>query len=97
MISDEPDEDADNLDDENLLITYLDGSSSKPNLDAEAAVPDWPPRATLDLGLNVDAETLLWFRNNYADWRQGMRAVLRAWVDIRTAMAAGVATKPEPG
>jgi hypothetical protein len=96
MISDEPDEDADDLDDENLLIAYMGGTSSRLRLDTEAVVSDWPPQATQDLGLSVDAETLRWFKNNYADWRQGMRSVLRAWVDIRTGMAAGAVTKPEP-
>lgn len=88
MNSDEPDEDADNLDDENLLTTYLDGSSPKPESEAALVVSDWPPPTMRDLGLNVDAETLQWFEANHANWRQGMRSVLRAWVDTQTRPVA---------
>jgi hypothetical protein len=88
MHSDEPDEDADNLDDNNLLTNYLDGRSPGPASDAASAVLDWPPLTKGDLGLNVDAETLRWFETNHADWRQGMRSVLRAWVDMRIHPAA---------
>jgi uncharacterized protein (DUF4415 family) len=84
MISDEPDEDADKLDDENLLKTYLAVGLPKVDQEAEPMVPDWPPTTTRELGLNVDADTLRWFETNYGDWRQGMCSVLRAWVAVHS-------------
>jgi hypothetical protein len=96
MISDEPDEDADNLDDDNLLTAYLDGASTRPGPDAASVLPDWPPAIMQDLALHVDAETLKWFETNHGDWRQGMCSVLRAWVDARTRGSTGVTAPPMP-
>jgi hypothetical protein len=46
MISDEPDEDADALDDENLLESYIDGGPPKqqPGSDSPREMGDWPSR-----------------------------------------------------
>jgi hypothetical protein len=97
MISDEPAEDADNLDDYRLLTTYLNGSSPKPETDTAPALSDWPPPTVQDLGLNVDAATLRWFETNYGDWRQGMCSVLRAWVDMHTrSVVGGMMELPSP-
>jgi hypothetical protein len=87
MISDEPDEDADILDDETALESYL--GDAPPRLDRAASgaaeLPDWPPRAVQDIGLHLDVETLAWFQAAVADWRREMRSVLRAWVAAKTA------------
>jgi hypothetical protein len=103
MISDEPDEYADNLDDDSLLRTYLGAGSrsggagaSGPEPDRLSVVPDWPPSAMQDPGLPVDAETLKWFETNHRDWRQGMCSVLRGWVEARTRGAASVRTEADP-
>src|SRR5471030_1769249 len=96
MISNRPNEDADNLNDDHLLTTYFDGGSAKPDYDAAADIADWPPLATQGLGLSVDAVTRRWFETNYGDWRQGMCAVLRAWADIQTRGVTGLATPAEP-
>jgi uncharacterized protein (DUF4415 family) len=107
MISDEPDEDADILDDETALESYL--GDTPPRLDRVASgameLPDWPPRAVRDIGLNLDAETLAWFKAANSDWRREMRAVLRAWVAAKTmerqAMRLAVSSvevnRPEDG
>jgi hypothetical protein len=80
MIVDEPDEDADTLDDETALDNYL-GGESPANLDTGLAdLPDWPAPAKRDIGLDLDTATLNWFKQGHADWRREMRFVLRAWV-----------------
>jgi uncharacterized protein (DUF4415 family) len=86
MISDEPDEDADSLDDQALLETYL--GAKAPNRDtaatSAASLPDWPPPIERELGLNLDTGTIAWFRANHTDWRSAIAGVLRAWVAART-------------
>jgi hypothetical protein len=90
MISDESDEDADALDDDDLLDTYLapvapKGGVPKREIAAAPDLMDWPPRRERDgAGPDVDASTLAWFRANHVDWRAGMGSVLRAWVAGRT-------------
>jgi uncharacterized protein (DUF4415 family) len=87
MTLDEPDEDADTLDDEAALEGYLGDAPPKPDSGASSAavLPDWPPQAVRDIGLSLDAETLAWFKATNADWRREMRSVLRAWVAAKTA------------
>jgi uncharacterized protein (DUF4415 family) len=87
MISDEPDEDADLLDDEAALETYLGDAPPKSDSANPAApqLPDWPRRAVDGIGLNLDAETLTWFKAAGADWRGQIRSVLRAWVAAKAA------------
>jgi hypothetical protein len=57
MISEEPDEDADALDDENLLETYAGGDPSKQQSGPDSAqdIRDWPLSCR---GADVDAGTL---------------------------------------
>jgi uncharacterized protein (DUF4415 family) len=85
MTSDEPDEDADTLDDETLLETYLGASAAKPGAgDPAADLPDWPQRRERNLGLNLDTETLAWFKARHFDWQSKMASILRAWVAAQT-------------
>ena len=97
MITDDPDEDAENLDDEALLNAYLgrgqSGKSSDPENSAED-IPDWPPSQTRNVGLIVDANTLGWFKANHADWRREMGFVLRAWVAVQAAAASPKRSTP---
>jgi uncharacterized protein (DUF4415 family) len=87
MISDEPDEDADTLDDDVAIETLLGDALAKPDRPAASAeLPDWPPRSALDIGLSLDAETLAWFKETHADWRRQIRSVLRAWMVANTAI-----------
>lgn len=91
MITDDPDEDADNLDDEALLNAYLGRgqpgkSDNSENPDED--IPDWPPIRTRSVDLIVDDDTLGWFKNNHADWRREMGVVLRAWVAAQAAHAS---------
>jgi uncharacterized protein (DUF4415 family) len=83
MISDEPDEDADSLDDEKLLVALLDGSQAAGIPTTASAQQDWPSRRCGKEGLVVDADILTWFRTNHEDWQQQIRCVLRAWIDTR--------------
>lgn len=107
MISDHPDEDADNLDDENLLEAYLGvgmptsdrgGTPTSERGEATAAGGlDWPGSHARDIGLTVNAETLAWFKANHSDWRLAIESVLRAWVDARTANAQRSSREAETG
>jgi hypothetical protein len=82
MISDEPDEDADNLDDDAVLENCVADAGSKQTGGGPAMpdLPDWPRLMVKEVGLDLDTETLTWFKSTYRDWRQQMRFVLRAWV-----------------
>ena len=89
MISDQSDEDADTLDDDKLLATYLGVDPQKP---AQGVAPlpeplDWPPETEHEVGLSVDNMTLAWFKANHVDWQRQMRFVLRAWVIAQTVQA----------
>jgi uncharacterized protein (DUF4415 family) len=86
MISDEPDEDADPLDDDMAIEALLGETPTTRNpAHTSTDLPDWPPRSAQDIGLNLDAETLTWFRRTHTDWRRRIRSVLRAWVVANTA------------
>ncbi len=86
MISDDPDEDADTLDDDAAIETLLGDAPAKPDGGASITeLQDWPPRFAYSIGLNVDDETVAWFRATHTDWRRQMRAVLRAWVVANTS------------
>jgi hypothetical protein len=89
MISDDPDEDADALDDDHLLTEFLDPSSPQTEPEATAQVMDWPPHGSPDVGANLDAPTLAWFKANHADWQGAIRSVLKSWVAARTRSAGG--------
>ena len=72
MISDEPDEDADALDDETLLETYTSGDPPGPRSGSVTTpdVRDWPPRhEASDTGSGIGAGTLAWFKENRIGWR----------------------------
>ncbi len=91
MISDEPDEDADALDDDGTIEFFLGDAAAKPDgADVIAELTDWPPsRSAHELGLKVDADTLAWFRAKHVDWRRQMRVVLRCWMNAHTAEPDG--------
>jgi hypothetical protein len=99
MISEEPDEDADTLDDESVLETYLgsDALTREAVAGRSTSLQDWPPSHERELGLDLNAETVAWFKANHVDWRLAMASTLRAWVAARTqtrsaAQAAGLIT-----
>jgi uncharacterized protein (DUF4415 family) len=80
MISDEPDEDADLLDDD-ALIEAATGPINQPSIQSNTATPsDWPPRARQGEPLTVDDDIQAWFQSRETDWRSAARAVLRAWI-----------------
>lgn len=93
MISDEPDEDADNLDDEKLLDALYDGDSPKQDTRADRAMvlPGWPPPRSPDRGLTLDPATLAWFKANHADWRAEIGVVLRGWTATHTFVQPSIA------
>ena len=76
MISDEPDEDADLLDDGTALETISGtpprGQTGRFRRHGTAGLA---AGAIRDIGLNLDAETLAWFKAANANWRREMRAV----------------------
>jgi uncharacterized protein (DUF4415 family) len=81
MISDEPDEDADALDDDAAFENLLGDAPAKS--DGASALLDsveWPNHSAHRIGLRLDAETLTWFQATHPDWQRQMRAVLRAWM-----------------
>jgi uncharacterized protein (DUF4415 family) len=87
MISDEPDEDADNLDDEATLDTMFDNDPPARDTSVQnpTATADWLRSPVADTGLHLDAETLAWFKATHSEWQHEIRLVLRAWVFARTA------------
>ncbi|WP_428485191.1 hypothetical protein [Rhodopila sp.] len=81
MITDEPDEDANSLDDAALGNAYLDAGSPGPDAAAAAVdIPEWPANGTHDIGFALNPTTLAWFKNNHLDWRREIGVVLNAWV-----------------
>jgi hypothetical protein len=91
MISDEPDEDADSLDDESLIENFLvpgaaerDAPNRQPTIAAAADFEDWPPSGAWNNAPDLDPETVAWFKAHHQDWRRGMAQTLRAWVHTRT-------------
>jgi uncharacterized protein (DUF4415 family) len=78
MISDEPDEDADLLDDDEL-IEAVTGSITRPETHGNATA-DWPPQASNAVTLTVDGDILAWFQARDSQWQHQVRAVLRAWI-----------------
>jgi uncharacterized protein (DUF4415 family) len=96
MISDEPDEDADALDDDTLLEAYagIDSPAPQSGSDAVPKVVDWPSsHRTRDAASCIEAETLAWFRANRTDWRSELNLVLRGWI----AGLASPSPAPPPG
>ena len=80
MISDDPDEDATDLDDDAIFDTFVDSPSQALKSDTAIPLADWPSRTITEVELNLDTETLAWFKSAHIDWRQQMAFVLRAWV-----------------
>ena len=83
MISDEPDEDADLLDDDELVQALTGTTAPAAAGGAAPAHEDWPPRSRHEEEVIVDADILVWFKANHADWHQRIRGVLRAWMVAR--------------
>ena len=83
-ISDEPDEDADGLDDEHLLETFVGVEAPKRQSTSTAAasrMPDWPPsRRAPNVQAEIDVETLNWFKTTRPNWRDELGSILKAWV-----------------
>jgi uncharacterized protein (DUF4415 family) len=81
MISDEPDEDADTLDDNGLLDVFLDKPQAASTQGAQPAPTDWPSRPSRLLdAIYLDADIVNWFQVNHQDWQQQIRGVLRGWI-----------------
>jgi hypothetical protein len=85
MISDEPDEDADELDDEKALEAYL-GINSGAGPEVVVDLPDWPPGCSQGqaVGLHLDMSTVAWFKAHYVDWQREIGSVLRGWIVAHT-------------
>jgi hypothetical protein len=86
MISDEPDEDADALDDDDLLENYLVPDKPMRDLpnredgDNVGDVRDWPPADGSVSGPKLDSQTIAWFKVNHADGMLGIESVLKGWI-----------------
>jgi hypothetical protein len=97
MISDEPDEDADGLEDEELFGVLNDGGGSKSEACVEPAtrLHDWLTlsRASND-ALFVDNMTLGWFKAHHVDWRAEIATLLRAWVSLHVRGLPHVSPTP---
>jgi hypothetical protein len=92
MISDEPDEDADTIDDEGLLQTYANAAlpvrASGSGKAADA--PEWPLlRRTPEAWTEIDVKTSAWFKGNRADWQAELRGIVRGWVAAQILVAPG--------
>ncbi len=86
MISDEPDEDADALDDDTAIESLLgDGSARRDDVAPPTVLPEWPAHDCCNIELQIDAATIAWFRSSYPNWQRQMGLVLRAWMNANTA------------
>jgi hypothetical protein len=98
-ISDEPDEDADSLNDEGLLETCLGVETPKRQSTSTAAalgIPDWPPsRRVPNVRTEIDVETLTWLKATRPDWRGELGPLLKAWVAARKQHQADLPIPPE--
>nr|WP_294550497.1 BrnA antitoxin family protein [uncultured Rhodopila sp.] len=94
MISDEPDEDADCLDDDALIEAYT-GIVLPPTPEGPGPA-DWPPRRAACDPLTVDADVLAWFKANQADWQRRIPAILRGWIAAQSKPAQHDTAKPDP-
>jgi len=87
-ISDDPHEDANNLDDDALFEAFLDAGIAQtggaPEAESGDGIPDWPPVRMRTVALPIDVATLAWFKGNHVDWRAEVGFVLRAWVAAQT-------------
>lgn len=90
MISDGSDEDADSLDDDDLVETYLvaevakaDAAKRGMGVDSPPQVEDWPSSDGLDPWSDFGANSLAWFKANHSEWRLAIQGVLRGWVMAR--------------
>jgi hypothetical protein len=95
MFPDDSDEDVDNLDDTELLESFLRPAQAATRADAEATVPDWPSADATDTIFRIDPATLDWFKSHHADWRREIRLVLRAWISTRTNAASAAEREAE--
>jgi hypothetical protein len=95
-ISDEPTEDAANLDDDALFEAYLNTGPPSILADEYVPIPDWPPIRTQEVSLMIDAATLAWFKSSCADWRIEAGYVLRAWVAAQTDVSRDDADSDGP-
>jgi uncharacterized protein (DUF4415 family) len=97
-ISDEPDEDADSLDDENLLETCVGVEAPKRQSASTAAasgMPDWPPsRRAPNVRAEIDVETLAWFKTTRPNWRDELGSILKAWVAAQKQTQADLPIPP---
>jgi uncharacterized protein (DUF4415 family) len=82
MISDEPDEDADSLDDGGMIEAVTGLAVVEHGLAGGAAgrPADWPAPVRHGRALVLDADILAWFQANHADWQRQIRGVLRGWI-----------------
>jgi hypothetical protein len=97
-ISDEPDEDADSLDDEDLLETCVGAEAPKrqsASTTAASGIPDWPPsRRVPNVRTEIDVETLIWLKTTRPDWRSELGPVLKAWVAAQKQPQADLPIPP---
>jgi hypothetical protein len=97
-ISDEPDEDADSLDDDDLLETCVGAEAPKRQSTSTAAasgMPDWPPsRRVPNVRAEIDVETLTWFKTTRPNWRDELGSILKAWVAAQKQLQADLPIPP---
>ena len=91
MISDEPDEDADDLDDEALLSRYT-GTNPPIRHTIPTVLPDWPSGTMGTTGIDLGPETTAWFQATQRDWRWAVGLVLRVWVATKTTQRQSAQT-----
>jgi hypothetical protein len=90
MISDDPGEDADGLEDEDLLESFLAPDAA--GRDPAIAFEDWPPPGPRDYAAGVDPAIQEALKEEHPNWRSGIEEVLRGWAEARAQ--ASVPTAP---
>lgn len=98
MVSKQLNEGAARLADQSILRLLIQGQALEPAVPGnEAAEPvNWPLERACEIGLDVDAETLNWFRANYAEWQQKIGFVLRMWALAQMGSNSMPSDGPDP-
>ena len=84
MISDDPDEDADGLEDDNLLESCIAPDAA--GRDPAIAFDDWPPPGPQDYAAGFDPAIQEALKAEHPNWRSGIEQVLRGWAEARAQM-----------
>jgi hypothetical protein len=92
-ISDEPDEDADEIPEEELVGRLIGAGPAKYIKAETQPMADWPTTGTRPILLDIPEATISWFEAHSVSGIAEMAMVLNSWVSIHTETLSGQPTK----